>query len=378
MGGEASVTRPGNIWSFRLRRPMLGGIKHLRLPQSLLLAVLTLGSSGVSPVSGGSASNLRPAYSVASSSTRMEIFDNPQSFSIISSDSSLLDEIRLGSDRSRRSRAVAGIRLTQADTLAQVNEAGTNRANVTICVGSVAASGCGEAATKDPFRPFTIIDGQSTLPNVRALSFDDEQAGELAGRFAARSSRASDIILVVSGGPGDNVARGFERGVLRSRPSVRVITVPRGDSSPQQWTVRNLNALKRAKVAFISDFELLRFLNGYKGLHRTERRWLIARGRTVSSDGLRSVLLSIVRRYDVVIQDEIEGSAEMRRPKGVVVREDSRASIAPRSVVEVRYGVASRGVDVVVPTPIATKSTLRAIERVRAEIAGASGLRANE
>ena len=301
------------------------------------------------------------------------VFDNPQSFTVVTSEPSVVEAVRRGADASRRSEAVAGIRFTEVSNAAAVAAATADPVNVTICVGASAASGCVESAGRNPTRSFTVVDGSSSLPNVRALTFDDEEAGVLAGVFAAASSTPRELIAVVESGASDDVTRGFVRGVRRHRPSAHPVMVARSTESAQVWTARNASVLKRARLVFVSDPDLLQYLARDPLSQNARRRWLIGSGADWYQRGFKSVLASVIRRYDVVVQDEIENSAEFRKPTGVVTRTDDRPSVAPRAVVEVRYGVAAGGVDVVT-NPKASKAARKYLEQTRREMFSARSL----
>ena len=297
------------------------------------------------------------------------VFDNPQSFTVVTSEPSVVEAVRRGADASRRSEAVAGIRFTEVSDAAAVAAATADPVNVTICVGASAASGCVDSAGRNPTRSFTVVDGSSSLPNVRALTFDDEEAGVLAGVFAAAST-PRELIAVVESGASDDVTRGFVRGVRRHRPSAHLVTLARSTESAQVWTEQNATALKRARLVFVSDPDLLQYLARDPLSQNGRRRWLIGSGADWYQRGFKSVLASVIRRYDVVVQDEIENSAELRKPTGVVTRTDDRPSVAPRAAVEVRYGVAAGGVDVVT-NPKASKAARKYLAQTRREMARA-------
>ncbi|WP_165772255.1 BMP family ABC transporter substrate-binding protein [Niveispirillum lacus] len=89
-----------------------------------------------------------------------------------------------------------------------------------VLVGFIHEQALQEMAPRYPHARFTIIDGNVTASNVRAIRFREQEAGFLAGMAAAYASRAARVgfIGAVATPPVQRFGCGFIQGVKQARP----------------------------------------------------------------------------------------------------------------------------------------------------------------
>ncbi|MFY8094486.1 MAG: BMP family ABC transporter substrate-binding protein [Niveispirillum sp.] len=94
-----------------------------------------------------------------------------------------------------------------------------------VLVGFIHEKAVRDLAPLYPHARFTLIDGNVTGPNVRAIRFREQEAGFLAGMAAAFASRSGRVAFIgaVATPPVQRFGCGFVQGVNQARP-ISVIT----------------------------------------------------------------------------------------------------------------------------------------------------------
>ncbi len=198
-------------------------------------------------------------------------------------------------------------------------------ADPVIAIGFGLADEVKAVAKEFPDVHFTIVDAVVTAPNVQSVIFKDHEGAYLVGMLAGLSSKTGRLGFV--GGMDIPVIRnflcGYEQGVLRSRPSGKVISVMTGNTPEAFNDPQKGSALARS--LFEKDVDVVFAAAGATGLGvyqaaKETRRLAIGVDRNQNFLHPGTMLSSMLKRIDVAVYLASRGPRDGNWSGGSILR----------------------------------------------------------
>jgi basic membrane protein A len=225
------------------------------------------------------------------------------------------------------------VEATDSNALETLHRAfATKNYDLIIGVGFAQADAVKKIAAQFPDRKFAIVDGDVTLPNVRALLFEEHEGSFLVGAIAAAKSKGKvgyiggmDIPLI------RRFEMGYEAGVKKVNPKAQVVSNFIGITG-EAWT-NPAKAKELALAQYNSGVDVIFVAAGASGtgvFDAAEETKKLAIGVDSNQNWIKPglILTSMLKRVDIAVYNTIKESKEGKFTGGVV-----------------RYGLKDKGVD---------------------------------
>jgi basic membrane protein A len=203
--------------------------------------------------------------------------------------------------------------LTRAQQSAAIGDAAKNGATFVVTFGTDSYQAVADAAESHPDTQFLMVDetvADNAPANILGLIFDEAEVGYLAGAAAAGMTASKKVGLVgdVQGEPSaESYAAGFQTGAAQLDPSVTTATAYAGRTDdPQRGRI--------AAAALIKGGADVIAAPGTVSGNGAMRAACDAKVRVISletdaakllPDVVNCLVVSVLKRYDVAVRDEI-------------------------------------------------------------------------